>query len=175
MILLNKFDIRIKKIKRLQIGTTLVELLIYLGLVTILLGMLTQIFVSILDVQLSSEATSSVAFDSRYIVSRLTYDIQRADSITVPVAYGSESDNLQMMINGISYSYGLVSGDLVLTRASASSQLNSYDTSISGLGFKKIGNVGGNETVQVIFTTTSQGIVNGENETKTLQTTISTR
>lgn len=156
-------------------GTTLVELLLYLGLVTILLGVLTQIFVSILDIQLSSEATSSVETDSRFILSRLTHDIQRSDSISIPGALGTQSDNLQMTINGISYSYSVINDDLVLTRATDTYQVNGYDTTVSDVTFTRIGNSDGNETIQVVFKATSKTLVNGEHEAKTLQTTISTR
>jgi Tfp pilus assembly protein PilW len=75
---------------RNQDGFTIVELLIYMGLLVIMIVIFTQIFVSILDNQLRSTNTSNVADDGRYIYSRFIYDVNRADSIASPSAFGSE-------------------------------------------------------------------------------------
>ena len=64
-------------------GFTLIELLVYMGIFSILLVVLTEMLVSILNLQLDSTATSSVDQDNRFIQQRLTYDIQRAKSFTV--------------------------------------------------------------------------------------------
>lgn len=71
---------------RNQDGFTIVELLIYM---VIMIVIFTQIFVSILDNQLRSTNTSNVADDGRYIYSRFIYDVNRADSIASPSAFGS--------------------------------------------------------------------------------------
>ena len=159
----------------MQKGTTLVELLIYLGLVTVLLAVLTQIFVGILDVQLSSSSVSVVEQDSRFILSRLAYDIERADTISIPGTVGTQSNNLQMMINGISYSYTISNGNLVLSRLSNNYALNSFDTSISNVTFKRVGNGVNNDTIQMSFTTKSDIVVNDQYETKIINTTFGMR
>ena len=161
--------------KKIQKGTTLVELLIYLGLVTVLLGVLTQIFVSILDVQLSSSSVSFVEQDSRFIMSRMSYDIQRADTISIPASPGMESDNLQMMINGISYSYGITDGNLVMSRSGTSYTLNSYNSTVSDVNFKRIGNNTNNDTIQMSFKTNSKILVNNTYESKIITTTFGMR
>ncbi len=71
-------------LKKKQTGFTLVELLIYMGLLTIMVLIFTDIFTSIIDNQLGSENTSNVADDGRYIYSRFIYDVNRADSIVSP-------------------------------------------------------------------------------------------
>src|SRR4030042_5852170 len=74
---------------KFQKGFTLVEILLYMGLLAILLVVLTEILVSILAVKIEFEATSSVEQDSRFLLSRLFYDINRASAITTPGSIGS--------------------------------------------------------------------------------------
>src|SRR5688572_24260327 len=69
---------------RSQKGFSLVELLIVMGLMSILLLVLTDMFTSMLNVQTSTKAHSSVTEDGRFILSRLSYDVQRASSVTTP-------------------------------------------------------------------------------------------
>src|SRR5258708_14824797 len=67
-------------------GFTLVEMLIYMGIFSLMLIALTQIFTSIIDVQLESQSNGSVSQDGQYILSRLSYDISRAQDIATPSA-----------------------------------------------------------------------------------------
>lgn len=67
-----------------QAGLTLVELLIVMGMISIFMVMLTDIFAGIGSAKLASQATSAVTEDGRAIMARLEYDISRASSITVP-------------------------------------------------------------------------------------------
>src|SRR3989344_6072674 len=62
-------------------GFTLVEIILYMALLAVFLIVLTDIFVSILDIQTESEATSSVEQDSRALLARFNFDIANADSI----------------------------------------------------------------------------------------------
>jgi prepilin-type N-terminal cleavage/methylation domain-containing protein len=72
-------------------GFTLVEMLIYMGLLTIFLAVIGNIFFSIIDLQLESQATSSVSESGRYLLSRISYDVRRAQSITTPASPGLSS------------------------------------------------------------------------------------
>src|SRR3990167_8822134 len=93
-------------------GFTLIEIIIYMALLSIFLLTLTDIFVSILDVQLESDATSAVEQDGRFLLSRLAYDINRANAITIPGAIGSSSNSLEMTIAADTYTYTLSGSDL---------------------------------------------------------------
>ena len=160
-------------------GVTIVELVIYLGILTILLTIFTTIFTSVIDVQIESEATSSVEQDRRFILSRLIYDITRAGSINTPyslVVPNNQSNNLQITINGIPNSYTLDgNGNLILTNNLGADMLNSYDTSISGLSFARIGNAGGKNTLQITFTLSSRTQRSGGSEVRNFQTTVGIR
>src|SRR3990172_6790072 len=55
------------RIRNSRRGFTIIELILYMGMLSILLAVLSQIFVSILNVQLESQSSSSIEQDSRYI------------------------------------------------------------------------------------------------------------
>lgn len=152
-------------------GFTLVEMLLFLAIFTGLLVMLTSIFTASLDVQKESEATSAVQQDGSYIVSRLTYDITRATSITTPASLGSQTNTLVLVIGGITTTYALTNSNVTLTNNVGTDQLNSYDTTISNLTFKRLGNSGGKNSIQINCTVTSRVLRNNGYEVKNFQTT----
>lgn len=156
-------------------GFTLIESLIYMALLSILLVILSQIFVSMLENQANSEAKSSTETDGRFILTRLIYDINRATSIVIPAELGQSSSILGLTIDSQSFSYSLTGGNLQLTTTASTDNLNSNLVTVSDLSFKKTGYNGGKDTVQIQFTVTSIGKVNGINESKTFQTTVGTR
>ena len=161
--------------RRKRPGVTLVELLIYMALVAIFLITLTDIFASILNVRTESEATSSVDEDSRFILARLNYDINRAQSITTPASLGNSTPNLVIVISGINYTYSLNTNNLELINNLGTNNLNSSETQVSGLSFQKIGNAGGKDTVKIQFTITSKTQRPAGPETKTFNTTVGRR
>ncbi len=156
-------------------GFTLVEMLIYMGLLSILIVIMVDLFASSLDVQLESQATSAVQQDARFLLSRLTYDVQNAQNVLVPATIGSQSASLQLSINSVNYTYALNNGNIQLTNNNGTDNLNSFDTTVSNLTFKKLGNGSGKDTVQIVFTLTSKVVRNTGAETKNFQTTVGLR
>lgn len=161
-----------KVIKKLSSskGFTLVELLMYMGLLSILIGILSTIFVSIIDVQLDSRATSNVDQDGRYILARLAHEVQSSSSILAPTI-GSPSGTLQLRINSIDYTYSLSNGNLQIASASATNNLNSSNTSISQVTFLRVGDGDNDDTIRLNFTVTST-TQSANNETRSYQTTL---
>ena len=126
-----------------QKGITVVELLLYMGILTILLTILTSVFTSALDVQSESNAVSSVEQDGNYILARLAYDIHRAQSINIPATNGTTSNSFQIVVDGINYTYSIdVNNNLILVNNLGTNNLNNYATSISNLSVQRLGNVG---------------------------------
>jgi prepilin-type N-terminal cleavage/methylation domain-containing protein len=156
-------------------GFTLVELLIYIGLFSILLVILTNIFVAIIDSRLESEATTNVEEDGKYIVNRLTYDLRRAQSISTPSSRGTQTNSLQIAIDGTSYNYALQNNNLILTTGSDTLQLNSYGSKISNITFLRVGNLGGKDTIQIQFTIQSVTLQHNRTEQRTIKTTVGLR
>ncbi len=170
---LSKLDARRYKLNAKK-GFTLVELLLHMALLAILLITLTDIFVSILDVRLESDATSAVEQDGRLVLARLAYDINRADAIANP-ALGASSNSLGLTISGVSYTYAIVSSNLQLTNNLGTNNLNGSETTIPSITFQRIGNVGGKHTIKINFTINSQTQRNKGLETRTFNTTVGLR
>lgn len=156
-------------------GFTLVELLIYMGLLTVLILIFTDIFTSIIDNQLSSRNTSSVADDGRYIYSRFIYDVAHASAITQPALPGSSSSQLTFTKGGQNYTYSLVNGNLLITDQATASALNSSGSSVSGLLFTRVGTTSAKTTVRINFTVTGLITSRGILDTQSFQTTAGLR
>ncbi|KKQ31988.1 MAG: hypothetical protein US48_C0039G0008 [Candidatus Levybacteria bacterium GW2011_GWA2_37_36] len=161
-----------------QKGVSMVELVLYMAILSVLLTILTSVFVSALDVQSESQATSSVEQDGNYILARLSYDIHRAQSINIPSDNGLPAiDNFQIVIDGVSYAYSVDgNNNLILTDNSGPNNLNNYGSSVSGLSIQRLGNAGGVEnTLKINFTVKSRTKRISGYETKNFQTNLSLR
>lgn len=157
---------------------TLVELIIYMALLGIFLLTLTDIFVAILNVQSTSQATSYVEQDGRYILARLTYALHSPmNLIRRPANLGDTDTTLDYAYNFIIETYSLSGDNLQYYRpfGNLTYNLNSSETKVTNLSFQKIGNSGGKETVVVKFTIQSKTLTNGQPEVRNFQTTIGRR
>lgn len=163
------------KINKSSAGFSLVEILVYMSLMSIFLVVLLSMFTAALNTRLSSESTSGIFQDSRYILSKLSYDINNADSIIYPDS-GSTNTSLQLMASGFANTYSLSDGNLVKTVDGVSMNLNGTDTQIDSISFKNIGNTDGKPTIQIIYTIRSKIIIQGgRTETQVINTTMGTR
>lgn len=161
-----------------QKGFTIIELLLYMGIFTILLTVTLQMFGSIFDIQLESQATSSVEVDGKFILSRFSYDLSRAQSISVPLSPGNSDPTLSIIISGQTFTYSLNSGNLLLQNGGTGTidQLNSVETSVSDVSFLRlVGGSGGKDVIQMSFTLTSQVAQRSGKEVTTFQTTAGVR
>ena len=164
-----------KKLKQ-KIGFTIVELQVYMGIFAILLIVLTQIFVTTLNTQLTSQATSEVSQDSRYILARMSYDIHRADELLLPPNIGNQQDKLRFKIGTDTYEYNQTNNNLILNVNGTSYQLNSYDNNISNLQFKRLGNTTtSSPIVGISFTLKSLVQKPSGQEIKNIETVIGLR
>lgn len=157
-----------------QAGFTLVELIMSMGILSILVGVMTTMFGQIIDTSLESRATSGLDQDGRYIVAKLTHDMQQATDIVTPAAPGSTtSPSLTIKINSIDYTYSLdASGNLQLVNDLGTNVLNGYTTQVNDLTFQRLGIGNTTDTVQVKFRLTSKIKQSKGSETKSFQTTI---
>ncbi len=156
-------------------GMTLIELILYMGILLLLLTVLSSIFSAIVDVQLNSSSLSNVDQDGTYLLAKFTHDVASSSAILVPTNPGNQTSTLQLTINSINYTYSLNnSGNLQVVNNSTNETnvLNSYSTSVSGLTFTRIGNGGSNDTVQMSYTITSRTKERSGYETKGFTTTL---
>ncbi|MDO8488170.1 MAG: type II secretion system protein [bacterium] len=133
---------------------TLVELLIYIGVISVLLAILGSVVVSTLDLQLESQDTSAVESDARYILNRITYDLHRATSLTTPAVPGQTLSNLALVAGGQNLIYSLSDDTLILTSPLGSLPLTSIDTLVNEFSVQRLANPGGIPTVQAQITLT---------------------
>lgn len=146
-------------------GFSIVEMVLYAGLLTLFLVVLSNLFLTSLDVKTASEGDSYTGQDARFIVSRLTYDLKRTDNIISP-ALGASAGSLTLSIGGVSYTYAFGSDNLTLTDATGTYNLNSSESTISNVSFQRIGNsdAGSKNSIKVAFS------VNGQAYTTTIGT-----
>jgi prepilin-type N-terminal cleavage/methylation domain-containing protein len=155
---------------RNQKGFTMIELILYMGLFSILLLVLLQIFSSILSVHLESQATSSVDQEANFILSRLTYDVHRAKTIDTP-----SISTLHLTGTGMDETYAISGNSLQLTDVSGPEKLNSSDVTPS-ITYTILGDTGKQQSVQIKLTMTSNiKRTGGLIETQTYTTTVQTR
>jgi len=154
-------------------GFTLVELIIYMALLSAFLLVLTNIFTAVLRVRVDSQSSSSVEQDGRFILARLAYDINRATTDTVP-----NPTSLNLTISGQTYSYVLNGTNLQLTQpGSLVDSLNGSGSQITSLSFQKIANTGGKEdTIKIQLSLQSSAVAQGATrEIRSFSTTVGRR
>lgn len=161
--------------KKLQRGFTIIEMTIYIGLMSILILVLTRIFISALDTQVESESVTNVQQDGRFILARLNYDISLASSVTSPASMGAQASSLTLVRDGQTITYSLANGDLTRTDSQGSARVNYENVDVEEASFQKIGNTGGKPTVVVNLRLSSMASMGTLGETDTFRSVIGTR
>ena len=160
--------------KNIISGFTFIELIVFMGIFSILLFIIINLFISVLSIKLESESTSRNQQDGRYILAKLMYDINQAGSIIFP-SLGSQDNSLEIMVDDNSYRYSVNTNNLQLVNQYGTNILNSYDTEIINLNFQCLGNEGGKNTIKISFSIRSKIKVNNVNEINSFQTTVGIR
>ena len=175
---------KLKKQKTIKVllnkqGFTLVELLLYIGIFSILVVALFQLFTSIIDTQIESQSSSSVFLDGQYILNRFKYDMGRTKNIIVPSLPGEPGTAAKLSIDNAVYTYSLVNGNLTLTNETASTagQLNSMATTVSNLNFTRLSDTQAKntDTLTISFRLTSNIIKRGGPRAENFKTTVGIR
>lgn len=156
-------------------GFTLIELVLFMGLFSIILGILVNLFSVIVDAQMEVQSTSAVESDSKFITTRLMHDIQRAESILTPATLGAQTATLNLSISGTDFQYALSNGNLELTEGTDVDNLNSAETNVTSISFQRLGNIGGKNAVKVSFSISGRNPSAAGSEMKIVTTTIGLR
>ncbi len=173
------FKNRFCKASGKQRGFTLVELVVYMALMSLLMVTITDLFVGIVQTKVESESSSAVERDGQLILARLRYDISRATEIDAPSLPGASGSILELKTSGPDYTYILSGSNLLLYDSSTHGlPLNSTETKVTNLSFTKVDNptvTGTKDTIQVNLTLESLGQVDSRPESRTYQTTFGRR
>lgn len=156
-------------------ATTIVELTLYMGLLSIFLVILFDLFSQIISTQTRSVAVSLVQTNGNFLLSKLTHDINQASAISNPLSLGSSATTMTLTIGSTNASYAVSNGRLVMTDSSGTFNLNDVDTTLSDFVVTRIGNSGGKAGLKIVFTLTSNVADNSSIKTKTYQTFASLR
>lgn len=163
-------------------GFTLIDLAIYSGLLGILLVILSELFISIVQLQLSSGAQGAVEQNGAYILSRTTFDLRRATRVALPLLGETTATLSASIADGgieVPYRYELENHNLILTVGSETSQLNSADTEVADFTVTKVGNSGqlitARDTIIVGFTIKSKGVTSSGQKERQYRTAVSLR
>lgn len=165
----------IKLIRSLHSGFTIVELIVYMGLLSVFLLSITWVVAALSETQLDSVATSDVDMTATQLFSRFENDIALAESVSVPLTLGVSSDELRLMINSQENRYFVQDGVLWLAAAGITERLSPVQIIISDFSTLRLGNVGGVPTVTVSFELQSSIIENAGFEVRQMQYTIGKR
>ncbi|MFA5025494.1 MAG: hypothetical protein WC503_03245 [Candidatus Shapirobacteria bacterium] len=160
---------------KLKKATTIVELTLYMGLLSIFLLILFDLFSQIISTQTRSVAVSLVQTNGNFLLSKLTHDINQANAITIPASIGSSAVSMTLTIGTTNASYTVSNGRLTITDSSGTFNLSDVDTTVSNFVVTRLGNSGGKAGLKIIFTLTSNVVDNSNLKTKTYQTFVSLR
>lgn len=157
-----------------QRGFTVLELVIYMGLLLVLMMILMGIFNAVLDTSLDSESNAGVQQDGRYLLAKLSYDIRNSTDVLSP-ALGSSTSTLSLDMNGNTNSYTIQNGVLQITSAGITDNLSGFDENISGFTVQTVGNASGKKLVELQFTLTSKVFSPKGLESASFSTTVGER
>ncbi len=155
---------------------TFIEILIYMGLVSVFLVVLVNMFITLLETQLETTGSSAVDQDGQYILARLNYDLHRAGNILTPGAAGETTDTLSLDIGGNTYTYSVSGRKLQLSVSGVTYLLNSYAADTTVFSVTRLGFDSGTPSAQISLSLESEDISGAGNaQIRSYQTTVSLR
>jgi type II secretory pathway pseudopilin PulG len=173
---------KIKKLlKQNNKGFTLIELIIYFTLLSVILLIITDLFFRISEASLESTSKSRVEVEGEYVLNRITYDIHRIDEsqgdlVQSPANPGDSSPSLLMKINGKNYIYESFGQEIVFGESGViTDRLTSNSVEAPTLTFTHFANPGGKPTIKINFTLESTTPKKTGVESKNFETVVSVR
>lgn len=165
-----------KKIQqKTQRGFTLLELLIYIAILSGFLIVVVNLFLAVSTSSSREEARAEVQQNLRFAVQQITDDMRSASAIILPAGGGS-GNTLELTVDAASTVYSIDNGVLQKTRNSVTENITSGNVTVSITNpiFVRSFNAGARPTVQISLEISYKD--NGRSEysfADKLQTTIS--
>ncbi|MBI4084967.1 MAG: hypothetical protein HY432_00455 [Candidatus Liptonbacteria bacterium] len=139
----------------LKDGFTLVEILIFTGLFSVIAVSFLTFFVSVVQTHTKQAAVAEVNQQSQLLLDTVQYYVQSASLIELSSDTATTTLKLRMSSSTIDPTYIYASGTVVYfqqTDAGAAQPLTSNNVSVSNMTFTKRANVPGHDSVSVVFT-----------------------
>ncbi len=156
-------------------GFTLIELTLYLGLLSIFLVFFSELLSAILNTKTRSEGVSLVQTNSNFLISKLTYDVNQADTIASPIDFGVASDSFGLNKAGQGYTYRINGGRLAIDDGQGLVYLSDANVTINNFNVTKTGNTDGIQALSIGFTISSNIVDKTGIKESSFLTTISLR
>jgi len=132
-------------------GTSLVELIIYIGIMGILTAAIVSFIASNKRIGDYDEAISEVETQGTIIVETISQIVRNSSAVSSPTPQNS-GGQLTVVNNGVTIVFDLSSGKVTIKRGSnLAVDLNSNRVVISNLNFQNLGNTGTNGSVRFQF------------------------
>lgn len=153
---------------------TIIELIIFMGIFSILIYILSDIFIISLKTKTEGEVTSVLNQDARLILFKLSSDINNANAILSP-DLGASSSTLRLILYGEEETIKLdtTNHNIEIVDSSGTNILNNINTKITNLAFTRLGNPDGKNTIRIILEIGSKN--NRSSEVINLDTAIGLR
>lgn len=174
---MKQIKLKTNKIKKSTNGFTLVEMLIYMALLSVFIIVLSSMFLSLFDAKFESNTTTYIEQDNKYIFARMSYDIRRADIINSPQATVSASSKIQKLSltsGSETIEYSLNNGNLILSVNGVADILNNSQIEVNDLNFKRYSG-SDNDLIEVIIKLNSKSAAVKDEEAKVYKMLIGTR
>ncbi len=155
-------------------GFTLIELILFMGIFSILIVVFTDIFITSLKTKSLAESTAYVNQDGRFLLTKLASDINNANSIVSP-ALGVTTSTLVLGIYGQQETFLINNGNLELIDSAGTHLLNSFNTTITNLAFTRLGNPDGKNSIKINMTIESKTKTNNRSQIINLETSSGLR
>ncbi len=126
-------------------GISIIEILIYVFLLTIILGIVTNLFYQVANFRVNHQISSSLLQNSSLVMTKISHDIQEASSAAIPTS-DTLTNNLVLGSQDGQISYQVVAGVLRRNGVDVTDSQVEVNVEPPKYGFRKVGN-----SVQVII------------------------
>src|SRR3989344_1950392 len=136
-------------------GFTIIELLIFTAIFSIMSVAFLSALVSAIQIQVKQLATSEVNQQSQFLLDTIQYYVQSASLVELPSDTATTTLKLRTSSSSTDPLYIYLSGDVVYlkqTDSGAAEALTSSKVAVSNLTFTKRANNPGHDSVNVLFT-----------------------
>ena len=163
-----------------QSGFTLLELILYLGITSILVVSVSFFFISLLQARVKFQTISEVEQQGEQVMQQITQTVRNSSSITSP-ATGATTAALTVVVPTGSLSpsvFDLSGGVIRITEGAGAAQpLTTTAVTVSGLSFQNLTRPTTQGVVRISFTLTraNPGTKNEYSYTKTFRSTATLR
>ena len=147
------------KILNLKSGFTLIETIIYMGLLAAILLVITNLMITTSYFSQEETARLEIQKNGRFAIERIIRDLQAADSVTIP-ADSTPTNNL--VIGDISYQ--LSSDRLTRTDLDSTENVTNNSVQVDSLEFSRIENPGGKTSIKIKITVNYIGLIEGNRD-----------